>query len=129
MNIRNYKKEDFKLIKSWWASVGQYGPTEKQMPEESSFILELNNKPVLAVSAYLTNTDVAYIENLITDPSFKDNRKVYTNAIMDYIFKFVQLNGYKYAVGFTTHEKLVKRNLNMGFDKAVNNLYLLAKEL
>lgn len=129
MKIRNYTKEDFNTVISWWKSIGQHGPTEKQLPEESSFVLEINDKPVLMVSAYLTNTDVAYLENLISDPEFKQDRKQYTQLIMDHLFNFVKSKGYKYAVSFTTHEKLVKRNLNIGFDKAVDNLYLLAKEL
>lgn len=129
MNIRNLKSSDYELISSWWKDIGQHGPTQGQLPEDSSFILELDNKPILTMSVFLTNTDIAYFENLISDPNFKHNRKFYTQALMDHSFSFAKSKGYKYAVAFTTNEKLVNRNLKIGFDTAVRNLFLLSKEL
>lgn len=125
MNIRNFKSSDYPLIKSWFKD----GPELEQMPEESSFVLEVENKPQACVSVFLTNTNIAYFENLIANPKFKKSeRKEAIQKLMEHAWSFAKDKGYKYAVGFTLYEKLAARHLEMGWNKKFYSI-LVGKEL
>lgn len=127
VNIRNFKNEDYDIVNSWWKKVGEIGPTIDYLPEESSFILEIDNNPCLCISVYLTNTPSAYFENLIADPEFKD-RKYAAEILLKHAFNFAKNKGYKYALGFTNYEKLATRHLEMGWQKKKNTTVVF-KEL
>lgn len=124
MTIRPYTHNDFKMIQSWHKE----SPEKEQLPLESSFILEKNDVPVVCISVFLTNTNICYMENMIANPEIKD-RKDATKAIMEHAWNFAKDKGYKYAVGFTKHESLAKRHLQMGWQKKFNNIIILGQEL
>jgi hypothetical protein len=128
MNIRNYTHHDYEMLCSWFKEAKEIAPEQGQLPEESTFVTEVNNIPAALVSVFLTNVDICYMENLIANPEFK-NRKEIVQNLMDYAFSFAKSKGYKYSVGFTMHEQLAKRHINIGWDKKVNNVIIVYKEL
>lgn len=127
-NIRNYQHKDYELLSSWFKEVKEITPEQGQLPEESTFIIEVDSTPAALVSIFLTNVDICYMENLIANPGIK-NRKIVVQSLMDYAFDFAKIKGYKYAVGFTMHENLAKRHINIGWDKQLNNAIIVCKEL
>ena len=85
---------------------------------------------MLLISAFLTNANIAYIENFISNPSFeKSNRKEATQLLLNHTFKYVKNKGYNYVVGFSLYEKLANRFVSMGFDKSIKNVFVLGKEV
>lgn len=128
MNIRNYNKQDYEILCSWFKEIKEIAPEQGQLPEESTFIIELDKTPAALVSIFLTNVDVCYMENLIANPKV-ENRKEAVQCLMNYAFSFAKNKGYKYSAGFTMHEQLAKRHINIGWDKKVNNVIIVYKEL
>ena len=126
--IRNFKKADFEAVSGWWKTIGEHGPSIEQLPEESTFVLAIDDEPALCLAVYLTNTDIAYFENFISDPEFK-GRQVATQALLEHAWSFARSKNYKYSVGFTTVDKLTQRYLDMGYDTKVNNVTILGKKL
>lgn len=128
MNIRNYTNTDFETISSWFKELNEIAPQKEQLPEESSFIIEVDNKAAALVSIFLTNVNICYMENLIANPGI-NNKKDVVQYLMNHAFSYAKSKGYKYSVGFTQHEKLAQRHINIGWDHKVNNVIIVCKEL
>lgn len=129
MNIRFYKKQDFELLSSWWKQQNEPGPTLDMLPEDSTFIVEINNKPIISVCLYLTNCkEVCYIENLIANPEFKENRKEYIQVLFSFLQNFAKNLGYKKLMCMAYRDALKKRYQEIGLTKTLD-VSIFIKEL
>ena len=128
--IRNYRKEEFEMINSWWKAAKEIGPLPDMLPEESTFILEMEKQPALCVTVYLTNSkEIAYIENFIGNPELKGIRSYMVPKLFDHICKFARERGYRRLVALASNEKLVSRYQEIGLTETVKGLTSFAKEL
>jgi len=129
MNIRLFNKNDFEMIKMWWNEAQEMPPTIEMLPEESTFILEVNNEPQVCITVYLTNTNyVAYLENFIKNPNLKDSKE-YTKKIVEHAENFAKQKGFKILVCLSYKEKLKQRYQDLGYINTLNNLSGFAKEV
>jgi len=129
MNIRLFNKNDFEMIKMWWNDAQEMPPTIEMLPEESTFILEVNNEPQVCITVYLTNTNyVAYLENFIKNPNLKDSKE-YTKKIVEHAENFAKQKGFKILVCLSYKEKLKQRYQDLGYINTLNNLSGFAKEV
>lgn len=127
ITIRNFKKNDFETILSWWNEVKEIGPTIEMLPEESTFILEINNVPKMCVTVYLTNTNyVAYAENFVKAPGLSNK---YSKTLVNHIEKFTKDKGFKVLLCLSYKEKLKRRYEKLGYRNTLNNLSSFVKEL
>jgi hypothetical protein len=128
-NIRLYKKEDFKMIQDWWIQSNEVAPLEDMLTLDSTFILEVHNKPRMCISAYLTNCKcVAYLENFIKDPTFKDSKNC-SKQLVEHAENFVKEKGFRILVCYSYKNKLTKRYEELGYINTLNDLSSHAKEL
>lgn len=130
INIRQYNKEDFSLVKSWWALLDK-GLSEYTYPEESSYILEINNKPLACASLYLMNSPIAcMMENLISDPKSEiENKSTYINNFMSFLEQKAKDRGYISIIAMTYVDKLKDKYSTLGYKKITDNLTVFAKSL
>lgn len=129
MNIRLFKKDDYELIRSWWIKANEFPPYQEMLPEESTFILEIDNQPKMCLTVYLTNCKFfAYLENFIKDPEFK-NSKNEVNQLLEHAEKFAKDKGYKVLFCLAYKDKLKKRYEELGYKNTLNNLSSFVKEL
>lgn len=129
-NIRNYSHKDFPLITSWWKEAEEpYPPTSSMLPEESTFILELDSKPVFCLSVYLTNCkEYAYLGNFISDTKLKSPyKKLASQKLMDVVLNFAGDLGYKQVICMSAVSKLQKRYQEMGFIPTISNVQTFVK--
>ena len=129
--IRNYKDSDYEMLKNWWNSQNQREPSKELIPNETTFILEVDNEPVVSISVFLTNVrGMCFLENFIGNPLKKgDVRKECSSIIVNYALKFAKELGYKRAVCFSYEEALKKRYQDLGMTKTLDNLSSFVKEL
>lgn len=129
--IRNYRKDDWAMIESWWKASGEIAPLPAMMPPESSFVAELDGVPALAVSVYLTNTpEVAYTENFIGNPEVRgDGRRLAALALSDHIAKFAKDMGYRRLLCMTEKPKLMSRYIELGYEPTMSGLTTLVRRL
>lgn len=128
MNIRLYKKEDYELVKSWWLAAKEFAPLEEMLPEESTFILEINNEPKICLTTYLTNCKFfAYLENFVKDPNFNNEEAI--QKLVSHVEKFVKDKGYRVLFCLSYKDKLKERYEELGYTNTLNNLSSFNKEL
>jgi hypothetical protein len=129
--IRPYKATDFPLVKSWWNAANEVAPLPEMMPEDSSFITEIDGRPVLAVTVYLTNSKaIAYTENFIGDPEYKgSSRREAASMLSDHIATFAKERGYQNLLCIASTQKLVGRYEELGYVKTLENVSTFVRRL
>jgi hypothetical protein len=128
--IRNYNKTDYEMICSWWNSADMQAPTPGLIPSESTFLIEVENKPVMSIALFLTNTEMAYLENFIANPEFKSTmRKHVSQLIVNHAIGFAKNLGYKRVCCLSVHDKTSKRYEELGMRQTTENLKSFVKEI
>lgn len=127
--IRSFKQEDYPMIKHWWELANQPPPSLSMLPESSTLILEIENKPAFCLSVYLTNcSEYAYLGNFISDRSIQGpQRKEGSQILMNAILSFANALGYKQVICMTAEPKLQQRYKDMGFQPTISNLQAFVK--
>lgn len=110
--IRPYIDSDYDLLCSWWYKHGEPSPTRSMVPSDSTFVLEIDSKPVLAGSVFKTNTGMALLENFIGNPDFKKQRKAYSKQLIDHMTNYAKQEGFERVVAITYSPKLAKYYAN-----------------
>lgn len=128
MNIRLYKNEDYEMIKSWWIEANEPFPPKELMTEDSTFILEINNKPLMSVMLLLTNSSLAWLTSFIKDPKFKDSKEA-SKFITNYAENFAKEKGYKTILMFSYTDNLKQRYQNLGYIKSADNISSFVKRI
>lgn len=128
MNIRLYKEEDYEMISSWWKTANELAPPKEMMIEDSAFILEINNKPVISIMLLLTNSPLAWLTSFVKDPEFIDSKEA-SKAIVNYAENFAKDKGYKTILMFSYTDKLKKRYQDLGYIKSADNVSSFVKRI
>lgn len=130
-NVRNFKKQDFEMVKKWWKDQNEFPPTLEMLPEESTFICEYEKFPMVAITLYLTNSkEFCMLDNFIGNPEIpKGLRKDASALIIDYAEKFAKELGYKSIFCMALHDKLSKYYQSFGYQQRLTNVSTFNKEL
>lgn len=131
LTIRAYKKNDWPLVKQWWALSKEVAPLETMMPTESSFVAEIDGNPALAVTVYLTNTpEVTYVENFIGNPEYRgETRKKLTEMLLACLGDFVSRLGYRRLLCMSEKPELKNYYKEIGFTKTLDGVATFTKEV
>ncbi len=129
--IRNFKSSDFPMISSWWKESDEIPPSLSMLPEESTLILEIDNKPAFCLSIYFTNCkEYSYLGNFVSDRSIKGPvRKEASQKLMNTVLAYAQNLGYKNVICMTHETKLQKRYQEMGFSPTISNVQTFVRKV
>lgn len=130
INFRPYTKNDFNMINDWLKFSKEIQMQSHVLPEDSSFILELDNIPTFLMTIYFTNSkELCFFENLISNPEMKRVRKPYLKNLFQHLENVAKENGYKKVMFFSRNKKTTERYKDIGYDQFMWNLDCLGKEL
>ena len=76
MNTRRLTKNDWYTLSKWWADWPKWKtPSRNFLPDNGTggLIVEKNNKPIVAGFIYLTNSRVALLEWIISNPNYREH--------------------------------------------------------
>ena len=117
-NARPIKVEDHTILMEWWNSYdGIEIPDSSILPDNGlgGFVMEKEGKMVAAAYVYLTNSDVGYIDFLISNPNYKGRDRY------DIIAKLILVcsesavaKGCKLVWAMTTYDGVVRRCRDLG---------------
>ena len=130
-NIRKFNKNDILEISKWCNFYSLPQNTLDIMPENTSYILEINNNPAIIACLYLTECKkLAFIENVIGNPKFKGPlRSEGLTILCKYLENLSKELNYEVLIILAEKEKLKDKYENMGYIKTLNNLTLFTKVL
>lgn len=130
--IRKYNKEqDLELICSWCKSYDLPDTVRTNIPEDTTYILEYENQPIMSACLYLTNCkNFSFIENAIKDKKInKDITSTGLNILFSYLENKARELGYKmtFIMADSDKDKLKNKYMNMGYTPVIKNITLLCK--
>ena len=101
LQLRKFKKEDYKTILNWW-KFWKFSAVPFDFLPETGYMLTYNGEDVIAGFLYKTNSKVCWIEFIVSNPKIKDrslrkSSKIHLISILsemakDYDFKYIYAN-------------------------------------
>lgn len=129
-NVRFFRPSEYLLIRSWWTLRKMVPPELDMMPEESTFVLEVEGKPVASLSVIMTNTGTAWVDNFITDPeSSFEARQLGMELGWQEVLRFVKKHGYVRLFAMSVNPRTMKRYEHFGFKKTLESVTTLVREV
>lgn len=118
-------KKDLPEINSWYAQWKKASLPEWWYPEDVFII-----PGVICVSYYKTNSKLAYIENVISNPNCpSDFRRIGLGMIGDYIFKIAKEQGFKAVLGWTNNKSVSSTSADHGMKVSDHKYAVMVKSL
>jgi hypothetical protein len=131
ITIRPIEEEDYILIDSWWKMLGKAPPPRKLLPEFGLHGLMAckDNKPIVCLYIYLTNSKFAYSDYMISDMNYKGKDRF--NIILELMNQAI---GTAYNLGYedfwfiTKNKGMLKRCKALGVKVSEDPYYLICAE-
>lgn len=129
--IRSFKNDEFSTIANWWTLQNECPPLEGMMVEDGTFVLELNNIPILSATVFLTQSkEMAYFEGFIKNPTVKKfNLETYGKMLWQHCCEWASARGYKRLIVYCNVNKIVEKYTRFGMRKTASDLTSLVREI
>lgn len=116
MNSRYFESNNYEQLVEWWSFWRFTPPSITNLPKTGVIV---NNDGIDVASGflYLTNSDMCWIEFIVSNPNVKD-KKVRENCINECINQLCHIAkemGYRVAYTSLKNENLQKKYLSCGF--------------
>ena len=100
MNIRKLVESDYEILQKWWEAWPNWStPAKEFLPDNGTggFMVEKNDKPIVAGFVYITNSKAVLFEWVVSDPEYReDDRDMAIVCLISTVEKIVKDWGYKY---------------------------------
>lgn len=128
--IRDLQADDYAVLVDWWTKAGELAPPGRFLPIGSSFIAEIDGKPALAVTLYLPNGPVAWIDHFIGNPEMAGKaRRRATKKLLTHLENLARDLGYERVFCMATNDRLKSYYQELGFSLTASNIFTFIKEL
>lgn len=121
MQIKQLTEQDYETLCDWWVQWKWTPLVRDFLPENGTggfMIYSDNDTPVCAGFMYLTNSKVAWIEFIVSNPYYRGkDRNVLIQRLIKYLADQCWALGYDYAYTSTKHSALINKFESVGFTK------------
>ncbi len=131
--IRELNTNDWETLKKWWDWWPKWqAPPKDLLPLDGTggFILEKGLVPVVAGFVYLTNSNTAILEWLVSNPEYREDDR--GEAIDTFIVRTEEIlkqMGFKYMFSIVQHKRLIETHKKLGWSADAKPSYELIKTL
>jgi hypothetical protein len=134
MDVRYLKEDDYDtILKGWWKKWRWTAPSRDMLPQNGSggIIVSKEGEDICAGFVYFTNSKTAWIEYIISNPSYKNraDRKEALNMLINVLSVYVEQEGYKYIYTSLKNKHLIDRYAECGFLSGDKNCQEMIKIL
>ena len=133
-DIKILKSNDYDdtLVK-WWEDWGWTPPPKDFLPDggKGGMMIYDGETPVCAGFIYLTNSNVALIEFLVSNKEYrkKPHRKQAMGLLVETLTNISKNQGAKYCYSLLKHKSLMNTFESLGYVKGDSNTYEMIKNL
>ena len=132
ITFRPLKKEDYETISIWQKKWWKINLPKTMLPDDgnSGFIIEKNNRPIACAFFYITNSKIALIGWLMSDPDYREeDRQSLIESLITNIENTSREMGYVHMYTISGHERLTKTYEKLGWNDSNENVVHLMKNL
>ena len=131
--IRNYCAQEYEEIFSWWFRRNEPGPEPDMLPEESTFIIEIDGRAAYCVTVYVLNTKaVAWVDNFVRNPAIVGPKALLREAVaalQSHLEHFARERGIRRLFCFSYQDALKKRYAEIGYRETLGQVSTFIKEV
>jgi hypothetical protein len=134
LTVRELKESDWDTLVKWWLSWKDWGsnPTKETLPQNGTggLMVESNGLPVIAGFLYLTNSKVAWIEWIVSDPEYKDkNKKEAIQLLISSLEDVARSTGAEIILSIGRNKSLLNVHEGLGYTVDKTPSYELSKNI
>jgi len=133
LKTRAITVKDWDTLEYWWSQWEGWTPPPKDfLPNHGTggFLVEKNEKPIVAGFVYFTNSKVAWVEWIVSDPEYReDDRKEALELLLTELETFIITMGYKYMSTIGRNKNLMETHKKLGWNMDKKPSYELTKNL
>lgn len=131
IEIKLIQNHEYASIMAWWRLHGMSEPSLAAMPIDTTFVLHLNDEPVLSVTLFLTNSsEFAMVDNLVSSPLLdRVKRKSLVSLLQDFLEIYAKEAGYAKLFCFADNKKTLERYKQLGYKETSSTISTLIKEV
>lgn len=120
---------DYEMLEDWWKAHKMQAPARDMTPS-TTFITTKASTPYLSVALFLTNTSLAWVDNLIGNPSVdKSLRRDLVKPTLDYISNYAANLGFNKLFCMSIDPRTSRRYRQLGFVETCKNVNTFVKEI
>jgi len=126
LNIRKLEALDYEdILLKWWHDRGWSAPSKDFLPDNGTggMIVYEKTIPVCAGFIYMTNSNIAWVNWIISDKNYKD-KGIRNDAITMLLNSLVSIaigSNRTYVFAGNNNPSLIKRFIDFGFAKGNND--------
>jgi hypothetical protein len=115
-NTRYFTEEDYPMLLEWWKFWRFPAPGLINLPK-TGVIVNINEKDICSGFVYLTNSNMCWIEFIVSNPDEKDKevRKIAISECINQLCYIAKEMGYQVAYTSLKNESLQNKYLEEGF--------------
>jgi hypothetical protein len=134
LNIRTVLESDWDMLVDWWANWADWGvnPSKDMLPGNGTggLIIEKNNKPIMAGFLYLTNSKVAWMEFIVSDPAYKENDRAEALQLLILSLEDIAREmGKEIILSIGRNKSLLKMHESLGYTIDKDPSYEISKNI
>lgn len=126
MNSRWITTEDYDTLVEWWKFWRFCPPTREVLPDNGLsgiVVTDDNDTPICAGFIYYTNSPIAWIEFIVSNPDVKDKKTRHDSLVflINELSGTALLNNRKVIYSSLKNENLMNKYVECGFQKGGSN--------
>jgi len=134
LKARALQESDWDTLVKWWLAWKDWGtnPSKETLPQNGTggIMIEINNVPTVAGFLYLTNSKVAWIEWVVSDPDYKEkNKKEAIELLITTLEMVARSQGAEIILSIGRNKSLLNIHENMGYNVDKTPSYELSKNI
>ena len=120
LTARRITEEDYSTIVEWWKSWPEWEPLSQEMlPENGTggIIIEKEGEPIVAGFLYGTNSKIAWMEWIISNPKYriKKDREQAILLLIDSLEQWAYDGGFKLILSIGRSKSLIDKHKKLGY--------------
>lgn len=119
LNIRMLKDSDWDTLVKWWDAWPEWqAPAKDFLPDngKGGFIVEKQNKPIVAGFLYITNSKAALLEWIVSNPEYRQNdRQEAIELLINGAENVCRKQGIKYIFSIGRTKQLINTHKKLGY--------------
>lgn len=133
MEMRFLTHSDYDILSDWWKSWRWTPPAREFLPENGTGGVMIFDKDTLLCAGFLykTNSKVAWIEFIVSNPECKD-KSIRHDALIMLIVVLTNISktlGFEYCYSIAMNEPLINKFKEVGFTSGATNFTELIKKI
>ena len=129
LTLRNLEEKDYETLCEYWKWWKFPAPTRGMLPKDLSysFAVIYEDNILSAGFLYVTPSEIAWLEFIISNPHIKDRiiRQDALYLLIDTICSVAKNMGFKSMFTSVKNENLIHRYLNCGFVKGTTSIEMI----